>query len=198
MDYLIVIFAYLVGAIPFGLLVGRLVGVDVRAGGSKNIGATNVTRLVGKKLGIITLVLDVVKGGLPMLMAQILGFSGLVVMACGAAAFLGHCFPVYLGFKGGKGVATALGVFLYLDGVAVSVGLAVFVVLICLFGYVSLASLAAALVIPLVIWLRLGVGQVFYLSLFVSLFIWFKHHENIRRLLQGREKSFKKRGGGGR
>jgi len=192
MTNLAIISAYLIGAIPFGLLLGRLAGVDVRAAGSKNIGATNVTRLAGKKMGVLTLLLDAAKGAGPMLLAQAMGFSSTVVMCCGAAAFLGHCFPVYLGFKGGKGVATALGVFLFLDGLAVVVGLFVFILLVALFGYVSLGSLAAALVMPLVIWYHFGPGNIFYLALFVAFFIWLKHHENIWRLLHGTEKSFKK------
>ena len=189
-----VFLSYLLGAVPFGLLLGRLAGVDVRSSGSKNIGATNVTRLLGKKMGFFTLLLDIAKGFLPMLTAQLCGLPSLVVLVCGAAAFLGHCFPVYLGFKGGKGVATALGVFLFLDPVAMLAGLAVFVVLVAVWGYVSMGSLAAALVIPIFIGLQKGVGDIFYLAAFVALVIWAKHHENIRRLMSGTEKSFKKKG----
>lgn len=193
MDYLIIIPAYLIGAIPFGLLLGRLAGIDVRAAGSKNIGATNVTRLAGKKLGVGTLLCDAGKGALPMFIAQALGFSSQLVMLCGAAAFLGHCFPVYLGFKGGKGVATALGIFLFLDWLAVLIGLSVFIALVALWGYVSVGSLAAALTMPLVIWWQHGSGEVLYLALFVAFFIWLKHQSNIIRLLKGTEKSFKKK-----
>ena len=118
MQYILVIFGYLAGSIPFGLLYGRLAGVDVRQQGSGNIGATNVNRLLGKKLGILTLVSDLLKALVPMLIAaQILGNqpdADLWTMMTGTAAFIGHCWPLYLKFRGGKGVATALGVFLYL------------------------------------------------------------------------------------
>ncbi|MEN8140941.1 MAG: glycerol-3-phosphate 1-O-acyltransferase PlsY [Thermodesulfobacteriota bacterium] len=197
MNYAIILVSYLVGSIPFGLVLGRMAGVDVRSAGSKNIGATNVTRLVGKKVGAFTLVLDALKGAGPMLVAHyLLNLSPQLVMLCGGAAFMGHCFPIYLGFKGGKGVATALGIFLFLDWLAVGAGLALFASLVATTGYVSLGSLAAALVMPLVILMRHGVGPIFYLALFVSAFVWLKHHENIRRLLTGTEKSFKKGGAG--
>ncbi len=115
---LLIVGSYLLGGVPFGLLVGKMVGVDVREQGSKNIGATNVNRLLGKKLGFITLASDCFKGYLPMFIAAWFSGQGQVnewtVIGCGVAAVVGHMFPVYLGFKGGKGVATGLGVFLYL------------------------------------------------------------------------------------
>ena len=119
MNFFFILAAYLVGAVPFGLLFGKLVGTDVRQSGSKNIGATNVSRLLGKKLGAATLICDAGKGFVPMLCAREMGAGGDIVLLCGGAAFLGHLYPVYLGFKGGKGVATALGVFLYLNPMAI-------------------------------------------------------------------------------
>lgn len=192
MNYLAILLAYLVGSIPFGLLLGRMAGIDVRNSGSRNIGATNVTRLAGKKFGVFTLFFDAGKGFLPMLAAQAAGLPFNTVMLCGAAAFLGHCCPVYLGFRGGKGVATALGVFLFLDLIAVAGGIAVFVVAVATSGYVSLGSLLASAAVSLLVWLRHGLGGYFYLALFVTILIWLKHHENIGRLIKGEEKSFKK------
>lgn len=194
MNYLAIVLAYLAGSIPFGLLLGKMAGVDVRDSGSRNIGATNVTRLVGKKLGVVTLLLDAAKGLLPMVIAQAAGAPAHTVLVCGAAAFVGHCYPVYLRFRGGKGVATALGVFLFLDLIAVVGGIAIFVLAVALSGYVSLGSLLAASTVSLLVWLRYGLEAYFFLALFVTSLIWLKHHENIGRLLRGEEKSFKKKG----
>lgn len=193
MDITLLILSYLVGSIPFGLVLGKLAGVDVRSAGSKNIGATNVTRLVGKKFGLFTLVFDALKGAMPMLVAQQLGADLVVIMGCGAAAFTGHCFPIYLRFVGGKGVATALGVFLFLDRPAVGVGVLVFVLLVWLTGYVSLGSMCATIAVSGMIWWLHGVGPLLYLAGFVSFLVVAKHHENIGRLLRGEEKSMKKK-----
>ncbi len=193
MNYLAIFSAYLVGSIPFGLLLGKMVGIDVRDSGSRNIGATNVTRLVGKKFGVFTLFFDAGKGLVPMVVAQAFGLPSCTVLLCGAAAFFGHCYPVYLRFRGGKGVATALGVFLFLDLIAVAGGIAVFIIVVAVFGYVSLGSLLAAAAVSLFVWLRHGLSDYFYLALFVTALIWLKHHENIGRLIKGEEKSFRKK-----
>ncbi len=194
--FLSVLLAYLVGAIPFGLLLSRGSGVDIRRQGSRNIGATNVARLLGKKLGILTLLLDVLKGFLPIWLAGLFIAPGpqhnLVVGLCGAAAVIGHMFPVYLGFRGGKGVATGLGVFLYLEPLAVLYSLLVFVTTVVLSGFVSLGSLLASLTFPLWLFLLGAPAWTIRLAGFVVLMIWIKHHENIRRLLSGTEKSWKK------
>lgn len=193
MEIIAIILSYLVGSIPFGLVFGRLAGVDVRSAGSCNIGATNVTRLVGKKFGILTLICDASKGAVPMLVAQGLGAELNLVMGCGAAAFTGHCFPIYLKFVGGKGVATALGVFLFLDRPAVGAGIVVFILLVWLTGYVSLGSMVATLVVSAMIWWLHGVGVLFYLACFVTLLVIVKHHQNIGRLLRGEEKSMRRK-----
>lgn len=195
MNIILIVVSYLVGSIPFGLLFGKIAGVDVRSGGSKNIGATNVTRLAGKKFGLLTLFCDGAKGAVPMLAAQLLGADLSIVMVCGAAAFTGHCFPVYLKFSGGKGVATALGVFLFLDRPAIIAGVLVFVLLVWLTGYVSLGSMCAALVVTGVIWWLHGVGPLLYLAAFVTILVIGKHHENIGRLLRGEEKSVRRKQG---
>ncbi len=197
MNILFPIASYLVGAIPFGLLVGRLAGVDVRASGSGNIGATNVSRLLGKKLGFLTLLLDCLKGFIPIYLAsQLLQDNpdkNLYMMGCGVMAVVGHMFPVYLGFRGGKGVATALGVFLFLSPPAIAVSLVVFVATVAATGFVSAGSLLASGLFPL--WLLLfnqPLGMI-VTAVIVGLLVWIKHHENILRLIQGTEKSWKKK-----
>ena len=150
MVYLFIIISYLVGSIPTGLVLARLTGAeDIRKAGSGNIGATNVTRLLGKKLGAFTLLGDILKAVVPMLAAHIYyvksgtSFSpkelDMAVSLCGGAAFLGHLFPIYLNFRGGKGVATALGVFIVLDPLAVLISLFLFiaVVILIIFGLIT-------------------------------------------------------------
>lgn len=197
-----ILLSYLVGAIPFGLLVSRSSGIDIRTQGSKNIGATNVARLLGKKMGGLTLLLDICKGCLPMLLVSFfvsdLEQGNLIIGLCGAASVLGHMFPVYLGFRGGKGVATGLGVFLYLAPAAVLGCLLVFVAAVYFSGFVSLGSLlASAAVIPWLLLLDAPAWKI-YLALFVVVLIWIKHYQNIGRLLTGQEKSWKKKAEGTR
>lgn len=196
MQILFPVVGYLLGAIPFGLVIGKLVGADVRKEGSQNIGATNVSRVLGKKLGFLTLVCDCVKSIVPMaLAAQMLPETEtkeLLVATTGVMAVVGHMFPLYLKFRGGKGVATGLGVFLYLSPVAIGISLLVFIGSVALSGFVSVGSLLASGLIPL--WLYfLGASKITILAAFVvALLIWVKHHENIGRLLRGQEKSWKK------
>jgi glycerol-3-phosphate acyltransferase PlsY len=196
MPYILILIGYLLGSIPFGLLYGKLAGIDVRAQGSGNIGATNVGRLLGKKLGALTLISDLLKGILPMLLAAWLlndqPESSRWVMLCGGAAFLGHCFPLYLKFRGGKGVATALGLHLYLAPLPTLAGVALFAVTVRLSGYVSLGSLTAAAALPLLLWFTGTNPELTGLSALVGAVIWLKHHQNIARLLRGEEKSWKK------
>ena len=197
MEYLLVLGSYLVGSIPFGLVLGKVAGVDVRAGGSGNIGATNVARLVGKKLGALTLVCDALKAILPMLVAGRLLEHGnqrdLWVALCGGAAFLGHLYPLYLKFKGGKGVATALGIFCYLTPVAALIDLLVFVGVVYNWGYVSLGSLTAALLMPGLVWLLSGSVSNTVLAFGIGMLIWLKHRDNIERLMKHEEKSWRKK-----
>ena len=192
----LILASYLVGAIPFGLLLTKGSGIDIRSQGSKNIGATNVSRLLGKKLGILTLLADIVKGFGPMfLAAQLLdaySYQITIIAMCGAASVLGHMFPVYLGFKGGKGVATGLGVFLFLAPWAVLICLAVFVAVVALSGFVSLGSLLGSLAVMPALWLLQEPAWKILLAAFVVVMIWIRHHQNIGRLLQGTEKSWKK------
>jgi glycerol-3-phosphate acyltransferase PlsY len=187
--------AYLIGSIPSGLLLARTMGIDVRRSGSGNIGATNVTRLAGKRLGILTLLADMIKGIVPMLLArQLLGGQEEMqswVILCGIAAFLGHLFPLYLKFRGGKGVATAMGIFLVMQPLAVLFCLAVFATVVKLFGYVSLGSLTAAALMPVFVWLLGGESSTLMAATVIALLIWLRHRDNIARLLRGQEKSWK-------
>lgn len=195
--FLLIFASYLIGALPFGLLIGKLAGADVRKEGSGNIGATNVSRVLGKKLGAATLCCDVLKSYLPMFVANAI-LSGprvtLWVAICGLAAVLGHIFPVYLKFKGGKGVASALGMFLFLSPTAVGLVLLCFLATVGCSGFVSLGSLVAATAMPFMLWLcaePLSKIKIIVCLPVVAL-IWFKHRENIARLRRGEEKSWRR------
>lgn len=196
-SFFFIVASYLIGAIPFGLLLSRGKGINIREHGSKNIGATNVSRLLGKKLGFLTFLLDCAKGFLPMFLAgRLLGegepHNGAIAF-CGAAAVVGHMFPIYLGFKGGKGVATGLGVFLYLAPLAVLISMVIFIAIVAATGYVSLGSLlGSAAVLPCLYFFAEPPWKL-YVAGFIIIMIWIKHHENIGRLLKGTEKSFKKK-----
>jgi acyl phosphate:glycerol-3-phosphate acyltransferase len=196
MDIFFPLIGYLIGAIPFGLLIGKMVGVDVRTQGSRNIGATNVNRVLGKKLGAITLICDVVKGLLPMyLAASFLPESAtkeLLVAITGVLGVLGHMFPVYLKFRGGKGVATGLGMFLYLSPLAIGISLLVFVATVAVSGFVSAGSLLASGLIPLWLYLLGGSKISIGAAAGVAVLIWIKHHENINRLVHGKEQGWRK------
>ena len=193
--------AYLAGAIPFGLLIARLNGVDIRNVGSKNIGATNVFRCVGKGWGVLTFALDAAKGLVPALVFPRLGKEALPVfqglencfgLLCGVAAILGHNFPIYLKFKGGKGVATSAGVLLGVAPAAVGIGLLGWLVLFLTTRYVSVASIGAALVVVAASWwLYRAQGLVLPVVLtLLGLLAVFRHKNNMQRLLAGTENRF--------
>lgn len=183
--------AYLLGSIPTGLLLGKIWGVDVRKEGSGNIGATNLYRTVGRSVGVVTLVGDCLKGVLPVLLAKYYDLPHQYVALIGLAAFCGHVFSIFLKFRGGKGVATALGVFLVLSPVAVALALAVFVGLMLVWRYVSLGSIMAAALMPLAVALLGSDRTTFLVTLSISVVVILKHHGNIRRLLEGSENRFK-------
>ncbi|KFI29485.1 glycerol-3-phosphate acyltransferase [Haematobacter missouriensis] len=180
------VLAYLVGSIPFGLLLARAMGLgNLRKIGSGNIGATNVLRTGNKKAAALTLLLDAVKGAVPVLLARILLGEDAAQVA-GLAAFLGHLFPVWIGFRGGKGVATFLGVVLALAwpvGVAACVA---WLVVAYATRYSSLSALVAAALSPVWAWV-LGYQQMVGLILLLVVLIFLRHHENITRLIAGTE-----------
>ncbi len=182
--------AYLVGSIPVGVILSAVAGGgDIRKAGSGNIGATNVYRVHGKKLGAVTLIGDALKGLLPTLAAKMLGLTAFWVCLVALAAFIGHLYPVFLQFKGGKGVATALGIFLVISPAALLAGILLFALLVSRFRYVSLGSLAAAATMPLFIGIFNSTDYKTYivLSLCIAVLIFYKHKENIKRLLNGEE-----------
>ncbi len=192
--------AYLLGAVPFGYIIYRLrSGRDIRAEGSGNIGATNVTRRAGLAAGIATLVLDFAKGYAAVLVATAVTHDPLALAIAAFSAVLGHVFPVYLGFRGGKGVATAAGVFSALAPASVLLALVVFAALFAVFRYVSLGSIFAVGSVPLFMML-LGVPsrQVLFSAFATALLIIARHQSNIRRLLAGNEHrlDFKRPAGG--
>jgi acyl phosphate:glycerol-3-phosphate acyltransferase len=185
--------SYLLGSVPFGYLLARARGIDIRATGSGNIGATNVSRSLGKKLGVVVLVFDALKGALPILAVRGLGLdqsvNAFVLTACGIAAICGHCFPVWLGFRGGKGVATSFGVFLAVDPLSMGLCMALFAALYAIVRIVSVGSLAAALSLPVLMWVLDRPDEALALALASSVIIVIKHRANIGRLLRGEEHS---------
>jgi acyl phosphate:glycerol-3-phosphate acyltransferase len=197
----VVVAAYLFGAIPFGLLIARLYGVsDVRALGSGNIGATNVWRVAGVKAAVWVFLLDIGKGALAVVLARLIHQEmfnrELLLVISGAAAVLGHVFPVYLRFRGGKGVNTGLGVMLSLLPLETLACVAVFVIVLIATKFVSLGSILAAMALAAIVivehfWLRPEVSTVYVpLTAFLALFIVITHRQNIQRLLSGTENRF--------
>jgi acyl phosphate:glycerol-3-phosphate acyltransferase len=177
---------YGLGSIPFGLLLTRWAGAgDIRAIGSGNIGATNVLRTGRKGLALATLLLDLGKGALPVFLGQA-WFGSEVAALAGAGAIVGHCFPIWLGFNGGKGVATAAGVVLGLTPVVFPMILIAFVAIVTATRWVSLGSIVAACLAPVAAWL-LGNGTAAWLYLLVAALVVLKHRHNIGRLLRGQE-----------
>lgn len=190
MDIVLIIAAYLLGSVPSGYVLGRSVGVDVRKAGSGNVGATNVARVAGKTHGILTLVADAAKGAIPVLVAQQLGMTLPVTLLVGVAAFLGHLFPVFLLFKGGKGVATALGVFLVLAPWITLLLLVVFATVAWSSRFVSLGSISAAVAAPVALWFAAYPPPVVQMSAFLATMVILRHRSNIKRLLTGTEPRF--------
>ena len=183
---------YLVAAVPTGVVLTRLMGLeDVRTRGSGNIGATNVYRVAGKLPGILTLLGDILKGFLPLLAVKYwLAPTPLQLGVAGVVAIVGHCYPVYLRFKGGKGVATAFGIFLVLDPPALLGGGLAFLAAVALTRYISLGSVLAAIAVPLFT-LLFGRPLPMVLSACVigALIVW-RHRDNLQRLLKGTENRF--------
>ena len=191
--------AYAAGSIPFAYLAGAASGVDLRKQGSGNLGATNVFRVLGWKIGLLVFLADAMKGALPVLLLppriSAAGDPVLWAIACGVAAILGHVRPLFLAFRrGGKGVATAAGVFFALAPLPMLVTFTVFVAIVLASGYVSLGSLTAALLLPALLLATRGAeSPLFLVSFVVGLFVFWTHRANIGRLRRGEEHRFGKR-----
>jgi glycerol-3-phosphate acyltransferase PlsY len=188
--------SYLAGSIPFAAIAGRLRGVDLRTQGSGNLGATNVFRVLGWKIGIVVFLADALKGALPALLFPPRIVSPrdplLWAIGCGIAAIAGHVRPIWLGLRrGGKGVATAAGVFFALAPIPMAITFAVFVGIVLVTGYVSLGSLVCAVLLPALLLLSVGVrSPLFLVSLAVAVFVFWTHRSNIGRLRRGEEHRF--------
>ena len=196
--FLIPVVAYLLGSIPFGIVLAKLFGgADVRKAGSGNIGATNVARVVGPLAGILTLVFDTAKGWAAVWLAgRVTGESALWMTVAAFVVLLGHCFPIWLKFKGGKGVATALGVFLALCPLAAVSALTLFILCVVYWRFVSLGSVAAAAAMPLLIYFLWAPPHhappivVDLGTLAVAALVIYKHDANLQRLVEGTEPRF--------
>ncbi len=187
----IIIISYLIGSIPTAYLVGRIFGkVDIRTVGSGNVGASNVFRVVGKIAGISVLIIDILKGFLPVLIVHCQGFDTLTEIVAGLGAISGHVWTVFLKFKGGKGVATGLGVFLGLAPLPVLIILALFIIVVAISKYISLGSLIGAVLLPLLLFLFATERAIIIFGTVVSLLIIIKHIPNIKRLMIGQEHKF--------
>jgi acyl phosphate:glycerol-3-phosphate acyltransferase len=194
---LVFIVCYLVGSFPTSYLVVKAVkGVDIREHGSKNAGATNVIRVAGLVPGIITFIVDVLKGFLPVFFSIgiISGQPTVIYVLAGLFTILGHTFPVFLGFRGGKGVATAAGVFLALLPVPTIICLSLFAVSLAVTRYVSLSSIISAVFLPFLALVFHADKVIIYISAPLAIFVIYRHKENIKRLLNGTERKFGERG----
>lgn len=178
---------YLLGAFPTGILIARFKGIKLTELGSGNVGATNVARTIGKSAGLVTLIIDILKGYLAVMFANLVTGSFIFAAWAAFAAVAGHCFSIPKKLKGGKGVATALGVFLYLSPIAAIVALIVFLIIFRTTKIVSLASVTAALVVPIVMFLALPIDTILIPITLISLMIVYRHKENLIRLSQGQE-----------
>ena len=189
-EIVLIVSAYLLGSVPTGYILGSLAGIDVRKAGSGNVGATNVARVAGKGRGALTLALDVGKGWLAVFASLQFEVSLLCVVLVATAVFLGHLYPIFLRFQGGKGVATALGVFLAVAPLATLLLIVVFVATVAPSRMVSLGSLAAAVTVPVILWLLAHPAEVVALGCFIGVMIIWRHRANIQRLLAGTEPKF--------
>lgn len=188
--FVLFILAYLVGSIPNALWIGKMFkNIDVREFGSGNVGATNATRVLGWKLGVMVLIFDAFKGMIFIIIARILGLEDVYVVLIGLAAILGHSYSIYLKFKGGKAVATSLGVMLVLIPKVVMILIIVFLLIVIISGYVSLASISVAGLLPILSYIMYN-NIIALLSLVVGILVIWRHKSNIKNLLEGKEDKF--------
>ena len=190
--FCLIILSYFFGAIPSGVWIGKIFkNIDVRDYGSKNSGATNSYRVLGAKLGIAVLIMDVLKGFIPLYIASKfnLAYNDLVIL--GLVAILAHTFSCFISFKGGKGVATSLGVFLFLAPVITLILLVIFILVVYFTKYISLGSITAAFLLPIFTFFTHRDTYLFTLSVVIAIFVIYRHKTNISRLLSGTENKFK-------
>ena len=191
MTFFLILFAYFMGSIPTGVVLTKgFSKVDIRTQGSRNIGATNVYRTAGKKLGVLALIGDILKGVIPVVLARGTLESHFWIGAVALVAFLGHIYPIFLKFKGGKGVATGLGIFLALSPLPTLLAVIVFVLVVFRWRYISLGSLTASAAV--VVFLALLDPHKIYIpfAFIVAALIFYRHRENLERLMEGRENKF--------
>lgn len=209
----IFVISYLIGSIPWGVIISKkFFGFDIRTRGSGNMGSTNVFRTLGTKWGIIVQVLDILKGVIPVLLAgwigqginfpNATGFEDITIIkfSAGIVAILGHIFTIFAGFKGGKGINTALGVFIAISPVDLGIAIGVFLISLIMSGYVSLGSIMAGIAVPVSLFLRYNVFNVdipgyhflIYATIFLSILVIYTHRSNIKRLLKRQENHFAK------
>ena len=200
------VIAYLIGSFPTGYVVGQLRGIDIRKAGSGNVGATNVTRVLGKQYGYPVFVVDFCKGLIPALLASVIARrcgldafgTDICIAVAGIFSVVGHSFPVWLGFKGGKGVATSLGVIFGISWIAALIAFAVWVATFKISRYVSIASIAAAIALPIAMIILLSLHQLqstvlVYFSACLTAIVIIRHRSNLSRLFSGTEPRFAKK-----
>jgi glycerol-3-phosphate acyltransferase PlsY len=193
-DWIVVLCGYLLGSIPFAFLLARTRGgVDVRMSGSGNVGATNVLRLTGTSLGLTVLVLDIAKGATAVWFAQLAGGAEATRAAAGVAAVVGHVHPVWLRFRGGKGVAVACGVFSVLAPAVTGLAVVVFAAVVWVTRYVSLGSIVATVTVPPAAWLAGTPPAVVAAAAIVALLIVYRHRSNLARIRSGTERRIGRR-----
>ena len=188
--------AYIIGAIPFGQIISRkIAGIDITLKGSGNIGATNVAREIGIKWGLLTLLLDLFKGFIPVFIIKnfIIDFEGIFLFTIAIAVILGHRFSPFLRFKGGKGVATAFGIFLALSPVSTIISLCAFFITVYFSGYVSLGSIVGACIMPLTLSLFNKPAPLILTAFFTTIIILIAHSSNLFRIIKGNEPKWKQR-----
>lgn len=190
------VIAYIFGAIPCGVWIGKIFkNIDIRKYGSYNSGATNAYRVLGRKYGAMVLLLDALKGFIPLLIAKFYGISGVNLIILGFIAILGHSFSIFLKFKGGKGVATSLGVFLFLMPKVIVVLLTIFIVTVTLTKYISLGSIVCSAMLPILAYFMPITypetrKELVIISFLIGLFVIYKHKTNIVRIYKGEENRF--------
>ncbi|MGY8765419.1 MAG: glycerol-3-phosphate 1-O-acyltransferase PlsY [Nitrospinaceae bacterium] len=187
------VITYLMGSIPFGVLFARAQKINLQEHGSRNIGATNVSRILGKKAGIFTLLGDTFKGWLAILLAYLFLTDPYDIAVAGFTAFLGHLFSVFIKFKGGKGVAIGLGIHLYIMPIPTLMAIGVFALTLWVLNYVSLSSICSSIVLPIFGILTNVPAPYIFMSLGIAIMVVFKHRGNIFRILMGTESNFQKK-----